>query len=517
MAQNNNKPNKSNDAAIFRINRVKSLSSLYEDEVSRKNRSSQTLTYSSGTYTTAAQVRAALESAIANKETIVQSSKELYITNPIYASVINYLANMFTGQYKVVPHRTYTKSKSKAKKVISEDDYRIIYGLMVEIVDGLSIETLMPELLTRLFINGATYFTTVLDEESLTISTLILPEKYCRTIGQTQYGSYIIQFDCSYFTDLGYNEPDLKEFLKGWPKDIQKAYRKYLTDGTNARWATLDPAYSSAVLLNEKGIPTLFYLYGGILAYEQYQDNELERNENLLRYLVVHTIPHYEDQLLFEVDEVRALHKSLKKIVDNGDKSRLITTYGDVHVDKISQDADATTETLLNAYKAIFNNAGFNANMFTSDSVTALKMALVKDKTFVWKFLQMYINFYNVCVNSWIDFKGYEVNIDLLPISLYTYDEDVMRYKDNATLGIGKVDYLIASGTKQRHIQDMFTLEQFLQLDQIQPLQTSYTQTAEDRSEETEKESADSKDSEIEPSETEDKNDTSSETSDESK
>ena len=97
----------------------------------------------------------------------------------------------------------------------------------------------------------------------------------------------------------------------------------------------------------------------------------------------MHTIPHYEDQLLFEVDEVRALHKSLKKIVDNGDKSRLITTYGDVHVDKISQDADATTETLLNAYKAIFNNAGFNANMFTSDSVTALKMALVKDKTFV--------------------------------------------------------------------------------------------------------------------------------------
>ena len=109
------------------------------------------------------------------------------------------------------------------------------------------------------------------------------------------------------------------------------------------------------------------------------------------------------------------------------------------------------------------------------------------------------------------------MNIDLLPISLYTYDEDVMRYKDNATLGIGKVDYLIASGTKQRHIQDMFTLEQFLQLDQIQPLQTSYTQTAEDRREETEKESADSKDSEIEPSETEDKNDTSSETSDESK
>lgn len=117
-------------------------------------------------------------------------------------------------------------------------------------------------------------------------------------------------------------------------------------------------------------------MYGSILDYERYQDNEIERSDNLLRYLVVHTIPHYENELLFEVDEVRALHQSLKKIIDDGDKARLITTYGDVHVDKVSDDDNVASEVLANAYKTVFNNAGFNASVFTSDSATSLKTEL---------------------------------------------------------------------------------------------------------------------------------------------
>lgn len=56
-----------------------------------------------------------------------------------------------------------------------------------------------------------------------------------------------------------------------------------------------------------------------------------------------------------------------------------------------------------------------------------------------------------------------------------------MTYKENATLGVGKLDYIIASGIKQKNIQDQLYLEKFLQLDALVPMQTSYTQTAEDR------------------------------------
>lgn len=75
-------------------------------------------------------------------------------------------------------------------------------------------------------------------------------------------------------------------------------------------------------------------------------------------------------------------------------------------------------------------------------------------------------------------------------------------YRNNATLGIGKLDYIIASGVKQKNIQDNFNLEQFLKLDQITPLQTSYTQTAEDRAGGS-KQTGKDKESDIEPSEEE--------------
>lgn len=205
---------KKQNATNFRVNRSKEFDNLYNDEVSRKNRQGETLVYSTVDVKNAAAVRKLLNDAIRNKQTLVETSKQLYITNPIYASVINYLAEMFTWQYKVTPHRVYTKSKAKARKQIADADFQIVYSQMLELVDGLSIETKFTELLTRLFITGSTYFTSYLDEDSMTINMLLLPEKYCRTIGQTQYGTYIIEFDFSYFTDLGYSETTLKDFLK---------------------------------------------------------------------------------------------------------------------------------------------------------------------------------------------------------------------------------------------------------------------------------------------------------------
>ena len=279
------------------------------------------------------------------------------------------------------------------------------------------------------------------------------------------------------------------------------------------RWQQLDPHFSSGLLLNDYSIPTYFSILGSILDFEKYQDNELERNENLLKYIVVQKMPIYQDKLIFEMDEVEALHSSLRRVIDRGDKTRLITTFGDVNLLKVAENDTSENQVLSKAFTAIFNNAGFNSAIFTSDSVEALKMSLIRDKGIVWHFVQSLQSFYNIAINNWFDFKNYQADIDILPISPYTYDDDIQVYKNNATLGIGKLDFIIASGTKQRHINDVFELESYLHLDRIQPLQTSYTQTAEDRrsiedagSNKTEPQDSDSgiEPSEKEPSDSED-------------
>ena len=395
MAENENEK----ELIRFAKSRAASLENLYSDEMSTRRKYNRTTSYSTTTYATAAALRKALKDATANKDSIVEASRQLFVTNPIYAAAINYLTDMFMWKYKVTPHKVYTKSKAQARKEINVEDYMVMYNLMLEVTEGLSFKTKIPALLQRLFVEGSVYFTTLSDDESLTVDTLILPTKYCRKIGETQFGTAIIEFDMSYFRDQALSESDLKDYFKCFPKEFEKGYRKYLKDADN-RWCQLDPHFSSGILMNELGIPTYIYMLCGIIDFEKYQDNELERSDNALRYLVVHTIPHYEDQLIFEVDEVAAIHRSLKKIVDTGDKARLITTYGDVKVEKVAETDTAENQILSKAFQAVFNNAGFNAGIFTADSVTALEMSLRRDKGMVWKYAQQLVSFYNIAVNN---------------------------------------------------------------------------------------------------------------------
>ena len=484
MSNKNNNNSNNTNLTDFRINKVKKIEEMYSGEASARAKLGLTHTYGSNSLTSAAAVRDALKKAISNNTTISNISKELYVVNPIYASLINYFSNMFLWRYKVIPHRVYTKSKAKSKKVVNEDDFRLIYNLMIEMVDGLSIETKFPALLSLLFTQGGAYISTVLNEESLTIDTILLPDQYCRKVGETQYGTSIIEFDFSYFSSLGLTGKDLDNYIKTFSKEFQKLYRKYQND-QNLRWQMLDPHYSTGFFLNEKAVPTYVYMYGSIIDFEKYQDNELTRNENLLKYIVSHKMPVYQDKMIFEMDEIASLHKNLRKIVDTGDYARLITTFGDVQVHKIADNENSENNILSHAYENIFSTGGLNKTLFTGESVEALKISIARDKNMVWNYVQEFLNFYTIAINNWVDFKNYQTDIDILPISSYTYHDDIKVYRENATLGVDKLGYFVASGVKQKNIQDTLELEAFLGLNNITPMQSSHTQTAEDRDSET--------------------------------
>ena len=462
----------------FKKNRISGLEELYSDEQSARRWGDRTTGYSASTYSDATSVRQALEDALTGPATVAETSKKLYATNPIYASVIDYLANLYMWRYKVTPHQTLTGT---TKKVTTKGaDFGTMYSLMLEVVDGMAVETKFPSLLTLLLTSGAVYITTIVNEESYTLDSIILPNQYCRKVGDTQYGTAVISFDFSYFQNIGYQGKELDKFIKQFPPEFKKGYNRYLKNAT-LRWQILDPRFSTGVLINDAAIPTIFYLYGSLLNYQQYQSNELERNNNKLKYLVIQKMPIFQDKLVLEVDEAKSLHRTLAKVVNTSEKARLITTYGDISIEQIGEKETTENVTLKNAFKTIFNDAGLNNTLFTSDSVETLLQSIRKDQSVMWKYIQQFVNFYNVAINNWFDFKGYEAIFEILPVSLYNYKDDIEVYKTNATLGVGKLDYLIVSGIKQKNVTDQLNLEAFLNLNQITPMQTSYTQTAVDR------------------------------------
>ena len=246
-------------------------------------------------------------------------------------------------------------------------------------------------------------------------------------------------------------------------------------------------------MLNEKSIPTLFYAYGSIINYENYQANELERSGAQLESIVVHKLPTYQNELILEIPEMNVLHKKLAPLVTNASRARLMTTIGDVTVQHL-QDKETRENTILEkAFKSVFDNAGLNNAQFTGDSKEAIASSMRIDKNIVWSQVEEFMNFINVAVNNLIKpIRGYQIEIEMLPISRDTYVEDLRTYRENASLGVGITSFIVASGIKQKNIQSYLEMEKNLDyVNRLKPLQSSHTTPGTDKpaDEQTDKES----------------------------
>lgn len=75
----------------------------------------------------------------------------------------------------------------------------------------------------------------------------------------------------------------------------------------------------------------------------------------------------------------------------------------------------------------------------------------------------------------------------MLPITHYNLQEMMEIHRKNGEYGIGRLEAIVASGTKQGHIAHKTKLEEFLKLDEIlKPLKSSHTQSLTEKTEEKE-------------------------------
>ena len=80
-----------------------------------------------------------------NHEAIVISDT-LYSTNRIYAGLLDYLKDMYYWRYVTVPRKIKNFDKKAKKK-----EYQEMYQKMLEVIEGLSVETTFPTILLNIF------------------------------------------------------------------------------------------------------------------------------------------------------------------------------------------------------------------------------------------------------------------------------------------------------------------------------------------------------------------------------
>jgi hypothetical protein len=357
---------------------------------------------------------------------------------------------------------------------------------MTEIIDGLHLEVLYPTILTSLFKDGIVFIYTEKNTPSKTISTYVLNKKYCEPVMMSQYGTGIYQFNAKYFEDLGLRSEELDVILDMYPKELSEGYRAYKAGGP--QYFILDGRYASFFRLNEYNFPTHLAMIKSIFDYNNYRANEVERNSAQLDKIISHKIPSYEDQLLFEIDEVKELHSSMSRQISSNTRTKLVTTFGDLEVHYLAENDKIQNEILEKAHNAIYQNAGLNTEVFNGKSEEALMYSLDRDAALVWKYVDQITNFYNLTINNLYNFKGYQAELVILPITHYNSSESISSYKSNAEYGVGRLELIVASGTKQKHITPKAELEKYLKLEEIlKPLQSSHTQSGNIKDSEEEK------------------------------
>jgi hypothetical protein len=405
-----------------------------------------------------------------DREQVIDLANFAYSTEPNFAAVIDYFANMYMWRYYYVP--------IKMRKNADEADYESIYQLMTEIVDGMAIEVTFPMILTKLFKEGEVYLYTVRNRPSKTVSTIILNSEFCRPVMTSQYGTGIFQFNLKYFDDLALYGSELEEVLELFPSEIVEAYLEYKNRKRPNEFIILDGRYSTYLSANDYGFPTSLSVLKSLFDYDQYRKNEVERNGAQLDTIITHKIPSYENRLLFELTEVRALHKSMSRVLGQNKRTRLMTTFGDVELHPMQEQTKISNEVLRSAHEAIYRSAGLNDLMFNGKIKESLETSLNRDKAIVWKYIQQLVNFYNLTINHLYSFRGYQIELTMLPVTHYNLREMMELHRRNGEFGIGRLEAIVASGTKQKHILHKGKLEEFLKLDEIlKPLASSHTQS----------------------------------------
>jgi hypothetical protein len=419
-----------------------------------------------------------------NREQVIELANYAYSTDPNFANIIDYFANMFLWRHYYVP--------VQMRKNAEESDYASVYQLMTEIVDGMAIEVTFPMILTKLFKEGEVYLYAVRNRPSKTVSTVILNSEYCRPVMTSQYGTGIFQFNLKYFDDLSLYGSELEEILELFPEEIVEAYLEYKNRKRPNEFVILDGRYSTYLSTNDYGFPNTLSILKSLFDYEQYRENEVERSTAQLDTIITHKIPAYENRLLFELSEVRALHKSMSRMLGQNKRTRLMTTFGDVSIQRMQEPSRVSNDSLKMAHDAIYRSAGLNNMLFTGQIKESLMTSLNRDQATVWKYVQQLVNFYNLTINHLYSFRGYQIEITMLPVTHYNLKDMMEIHRRNGEYGIGRLEAVVASGTKQKHIMHKSRLEEFLKLDEIlQPLSSSHTQSGKEQDETPSEEPAD--------------------------
>ena len=380
-------------------------------------------------------------------------SNFFYKTSGIYSRLCRYVAYLYKYDWMITPH----VNSDKVKK----EDIVNTFNKALKYFDDFQIKRVFGEIALKVVRNGCYYGYIVRNDDQISIQEL--PPDYCRSRFEGAGGRPAVEFNLRFFDDAFQDTAQKMKVLNLFPSEFKKAYILYKEGklpkdfaGDTAGWYLLDIENTVKFNLNGEDFPVFISVIPAIIDLDDAQELDRKRMRQKLIRIIIQKMPVDKNgDLVFDVDEAQVLHNNAVQMVGNAMGVSVLTTFADVEVADMS-DSNTTTSTdeLEKVERTVYNEAGVPQMQFNTDGNLALEKSIANDEALMLNLLVQFEAFLNqVLLKSFNkNSKRLYFRAQLLPTSIYNYQDLSEKYKAQTQMGYSKMLPQIALGQSQNTI-----------------------------------------------------------------
>jgi len=399
-------------------------------------------------------------------------SQNYFVLNGYYRQIITYYATLIKYYGILIPHPSNGKS-------LQDSNLEKRYRNANNYVDKMDLKNLGPRIAYNVLLNG-TYYGMIINLSKDNFTVVDLPPKYCRARFVNSNNDLVVEFNVQYFDSI--RDPQARNSaLKLYPDIVRSKYNNWSKKGKGvSSWIILPSDIGFAFnLFNER--PYFLSVIPSTIEYQEAVDNELERQLDEVKKILINQIPHLSDgRLLFEPVEVQVMHDGIVNMIKTSNPHvSVLTTYGDAHIENTKTNDSVTNTTLENMNQNVFANIGVSSEIFAATGSSTLATSIKYDTALMMTLANKIGKFVSHIINMLYGNTAVKFSYNVFPITYYNETDYIDSYLKMANSGYSLLMPAIAAGLSVKQLEDLKDLENdVLDLgDKLIPLSTSYTQS----------------------------------------
>ena len=383
-------------------------------------------------------------------KTMREISNYFYRTSGIYSRILRYMAFMYRYDWFITPY--VNDENIKTEKLLDG------FHKCLSTLDNFKVKKTLGEIALKILRNGVYYGYKVKQGNSFVLQEL--PPNYCRS--RLDKGDKpTVEFNMAFFDETFRDIEQRMRVLKMFPDEFSKGYIKYkkgllppLMPGDSQGWYLLDPDMTVRFTVNGEEYPAFISVIPLIIDLDEAQALDRKKTMQRLLKIVVQKMPMDKNgELIFDMDEMRALHNNAVHMLKRAIGVDVLTTFADVAIEDMADSGvSAQTDDLERVERQLYNEAGVSQMQFNTDGNIALEKSILNDEATMYNMLLQFEDFINELIAPYNKNKKVQFKAQLLTTTIYNYKELSKLYKEQTQLGYSKMLPQIALGQTQSSI-----------------------------------------------------------------